>query len=272
MADSISVSNLLQDSVARTKRLIVPSLPFAVVFAVMTGILVWGAGALPEGGAGFVGFTALAFATLFAHSLFSVAMYRAALPMGAGQLGRAWKLSLAWMLIFVVASIGGAIIVLFFSLIGASLGVVSGEAGQEIVDMTAQMREAGTFWPLFALFSLTLFGVFWFAVRISTFAAATSARGQVHVFRTWYWTKGHFRTLAPLAILFIILPVIVCALMASAITQQLSSHEDSALMTGLSVAVFTYVLTPSAWLGHGFASAVYAALAPADEDQPSTPA
>ncbi len=160
MADLLSISNLLQDSVSRTKRLIVTSLPFAGLFALMTGILVWGAGALPEGGAGSLAFMVLAFATLFSHSLFSVSMYRAALPIHTGQFGRAVKLSLAWILIFVVAAIGAAIIVLFFSLIGASLGVVSGEAGQEITDMTAQMREAGTFWPLFGLFLLTLLGVF----------------------------------------------------------------------------------------------------------------
>ncbi len=105
-----------------------------------------------------------------------------------------------------------------------------------------------------------------------TFAAATSARGQVHVFRTWYWTKGHFRTLAPLMLLFVVLPILVCTLLASQLTALLFGDAETPIMMGLSVAVFTLILTPSAWLGHGFASAVYAALAPADEDQPRTPA
>ena len=273
MAETISISSLLGDSIARTRRLIVPSLPFALLFAAMMGVLVWGAGALPDGGAGFLGFVVLTFAALLAHSLFSVSMYQAALPIGAGRLNRAIKLSMAWLLMIVVASIGAAIIVLFFALIGASLGVASGETGQEITDMTAQMREAGTFWPLFAIFVLTLFGVFWFAVRMVLFAAATSVRNQVHVFRAWYCTKGHFKTLAPLMVLFVILPLLICGAVAGALVPSSTEDAVTPLATGVSTAVFAVLLLPGAWLGHGFAAAAYAALAPEeDEDQPSTPA
>lgn len=272
MAETISISSLLKDSIARTRRLIVPSLPFALLFAAMMGVLVWGAGALPDGGAGFLGFVVLTFAALLAHSLFSVSMYQAALPIGAGRLNRAIKLSMAWLLMIVVASIGAAIIVLFFALIGASLGVASGETGQEITDMTAQMREAGTFWPLFAVFVLTLLGVFWFAVRMVLFAAATSARNQVHVFRTWYWTKGHFKTLAPLMVLFVILPLLICGFVASALMPLSAGGAVTPLTMGASTTLFTVMLTPSAWLGHGYAAAAYTALAPEDgEGQPSTP-
>ena len=105
----------------------------------------------------------------------------------------------------VIAAIAFSIVVLFFSLIGASLGAGSGEPGQNITDMTDQMRENGTFWPLFVIFIATLFGLFWFAVRLMTFAAASATRGAVHVFRTWYWTKGAFAVLGPAAVLLIVL-------------------------------------------------------------------
>ncbi|MEM9180671.1 MAG: hypothetical protein AAGA89_13210, partial [Pseudomonadota bacterium] len=197
MTGLLSLSELASDTFKKTARLIVPSLPFGVLFVIASGGLVWSAGILPEGGMGFLLFTALVFCALYAHNLFSASMYRAVLSTEAGLLNGAWKLTLAWLLVMVIASIAGTIIVLFFSLIGSSLGVAAGEEGREITDMTEQMRAGGTFWPLFALFLASLVGLFWFAVRLMLFAAASALRGQVHVFRTWYWTKGQARVLAP---------------------------------------------------------------------------
>ncbi len=262
MTRLLSLSELAADTLNKTARLIVPSLPFGVFFVVMSGVLVWAAGALPDGGTGFVLFVALAFGALFAHSLFSAAMYRAVLPAIGGMLSGAWKLTLAWLLVMVVASIAATIVVLFFSLIGASLGVASGEAGQEITDMTAEMRAGGTFWPLFALFLATLVGLFWFAVRLMLFAAASVLRGQVHVFRTWYWTKGQVRVLAPLMIGFIILPILGLSLIARLVNSAALGAPETPLETGVSVALATLILLPSAWLGHAFAASVYERLAP----------
>lgn len=272
MADPISFSALFQDSLSRTARIIVPSFPLAMLFVASTGILVWSAGALPDGGTSFVLFSALAFACLFAHSLYSAVMYRATLMPSGGLIHSAWKLTLAWLLLMVAASIGATIIILFFSLIGASLGVVSGETGQEITDMTAQMRAGGTFWPLFAIFIMTLFGLFWFAVRMMLFAGATVIRAQVHVFRSWVWTKGHFRTLAPLMIVLIIAPVIFLAAAAQSVSAAVIGVADTPIKAGLSAALGALILLPSAWVGHGFAASVLALLLPKDSDQTTTPA
>lgn len=263
MANSASTYNsLIRDSLQRTARLVVPSLPFAGLFMLAVGILVYAAGALPEGGGGSTAFALLAFATLFAHSLFSVSMYHAVVPAEAGKLMAAWKLSLSWILIIVVAAIGASIIVLFFALIGASLGVGASEEGQTITDMTAEMRQSGTFWPLFGLFIAMLLGVFWFAVRMMTFAAATSARGSVHVFRTWYWTKGHFRLLAPIMVLLVALPIIAFGYLGSVATTAFVGVPETPWQAGLGSAITMIVLLPSAWLGHGFAASVYTAVAP----------
>ena len=272
MTDPISFNALFKDSLSRTARLIVPTGPFALLFVAATGILVWAAAALPYGGAGFALFAGLSFVALFAHSLFSAAMYRATLTPAGGLMHGAWKLTLAWLLIMVVASIGATIILLFFSLIGASLGVVSGEAGQEITDMTAQMHEGGTFWPLFALFVMTLFGVFWFAVRMMLFAGATVIRSQVHVFRSWSWTKGHFFILAPLTLILLIAPFAVLSVVATHLSGYIIGAAVTPLQAGLTAAITVLLLLPSAWLGHGVVSSAMARLMPDQEDQTTTPA
>jgi len=272
MTDPISLRALFHDSLNRTARLIAPSFPFALLFTAATGILIWAAGVLPDGSVSFAIFAALSFAVLFAHSLFSAAMYRATLPPAGGFLISAWKLSLAWLLIMVVASIGATIILLFFSLIGASLGVVSGEAGQEITDMTAQMREGGTFWPLFALFLITLVGLFWFAVRMMLFAGASVIRARVHVFRSWSWTKGQFRVLAPLLLILIMVPVVALSAAAINLNNILIGTAETPAKAGISAALMSLILLPSAWLGHGFASSALARLMPDETDQTTTPA
>ncbi|MEO0608291.1 MAG: hypothetical protein AAFY82_08660, partial [Pseudomonadota bacterium] len=135
------------------------------------------------------------------------------------------------------------------------LGVASGEAGQDISDMAAQMRESGTFWPLFVVFVVTLFGVFWFAVRMMLFASSSATRGSVHVFRTWYWTKGHFRMLGPALIVLIVLPIAGFSSAAAIIAAPLTNPA-------LNTAAVSALMLPTAWLGHGFAAAIYNRLAP----------
>ena len=271
MAEPTSTSKIVNKSLEYARRLTLPSLPYALLFTAALGGLIWAANVLPDGGAGFVVFSALTFVTLFAHSLYSVSMYHAVLPANSGKLSAAWKLSLAWVLIIVIAAIAASMITLFFALIGASLGVGSSDDVENIADMTAQMREGGTFWPLFTLFLMTLFGIFWFAVRIMTFAAATATRGRVHVLRTWYWTKGHFRRLGPLMLLFVAIPIIALTYLGTVLSTALIGTPTSPVSAGLSSAIVMLVLLPSAWLGHGFAATVFELLAPED-DQTTTPA
>lgn len=272
MANPLALSALLNDSLNKTARLIAPSFPFAILFVVATGGMVWAAAILPETTAGTSAFFAVVFATLFAHNLFSASMYRAVLESHGGLVASAWKLTLAWLLMIVVIAIGSSMIVLFFALIGASLGVASTEVGEGVTDITVEMQANGTFWPLFGLFVATLFGVFWFAVRIILFASATTVRNQVHVFRTWYWTKGHVRALAPLMIGLIAIPVILLSFGATMLVSALLGPAETPFDVGVSTALVSLVLLPSAWLGHGFAAAVFARLEQDDAGQTTTPA
>ncbi len=261
MAQPLSFNAVLTGTLDRTPRLIAPSAGYAALFLVAVGVLIWGAEALPEGGSGFVAFSTLFFGTLFTHSLFSASMYHAVLPTRGGLFGSAWKLTLAWILVIVIAAIAFSIVVLFFSLIGASLGAGSGTPGQDITDMADQIRENGTFWPLFVIFIATLFGLFWFAVRLMTFAAASATRGAVHVFRTWYWTKGAFAVLGPAAVLLIVLPMIAGFWLSGVLISAISS-QMSLVGAGL---VGALCQLPAAYIGHGFAATIYDHLAPETE-------
>lgn len=264
MSQSLSFSSLMQDSLARAHRLILPSLPFAFGFSAAMGVFVWGANLLPDDGNGFLIFCALFLALLFAHSVFSVAMYRAALSIRPRLVPTAWKLTLAWLLMGVIAAIGASMITLFFALIGSSLGVGSSENVNNIGDMTTQMREGGTFWPLFILFLATLFGVFWFATRMTVFAAATSARGTVHVLRTWAWTKGQFLPLGGAMMLFVAVPLVALIYVGGLVSTALVGTDPTPIQAGLAGSVSMLILLPSAWLGHGFAASAYAQLAPTE--------
>ena len=262
MAQPLSFNAVLTGTLDRTPRLIVPSAGYAALFLVAVGMLFWGAGALPDGGSGFVAFSALFFATLFAHSLFSASMYHAVLPTRFGLFGSAWKLTLAWILVIVVAAIAFSIVVLFFSLVGASLGAGAGEPGQNITDMTDQMRENGTFWPLFAIFIATLFGLFWFAVRLMIFAAASATRGAVHVFRTWYWTKGAFAVLGPAAILLVLVPMLAGVWLSGVLVSAVSPAMTPNTQLVAASLIGALCQLPAAYIGHGFAATVHAHLAP----------
>lgn len=255
MADLIPLRQILRESLNLALRMCVPSLPCAGLFVLSLGGLTWAAGSLPEGNIGSVIFSALALVTLFVHSLFSARMYHVARRPGAGLIRAAWVLTLAWLLVIVVAAIGASMILLFFSLIGSSLGVAASTPGQDITDMAAQMRANGTFWPLFAVFLVTLLGVFWFAVRLMLFAAASAIQARVSVFRTWAWTKGQVRILGPAMILLVVLPILALGYAATAAA---GSVANPVAGTMLEMAI----LLPSAWFGHGFAASAYLRLVP----------
>lgn len=269
MGQTVSISDIIKTSWNGAIRVVAPTLLFAVAFALVAGLLAWSAGVLPDGVLGTTVFTALVLATFYARCLFSAAMYRQLLPPVGSITRAASHLLWSWMLIIVVAAIMGTIVLLFFSLIGSSLGVASGGDGQGITDMTREMREAGTFYPLFALFVLTLLGIVWFAVRIMLFSVATVARGAVHVFRTWYWTKGHLRVLLPGALLFVVLPFVFSCMLGNALLAAMMPEGGSPEIAGLGAALYLFILTPAAWLGHSFSAAVLEKLVPQDAAVPS---
>lgn len=260
MKPALSIPELFSATLTGVRQIAVPTAGPALVFSLAVGAMFWGAEALPETTAGSFGFYLLVVIAVLAHSLFSASMYRTLVQTTGTLWTSVWKLTLAWMLMIVIVAILATALVLFFSLIGSSLGVVSSEPGQDIIDMTAQMREGGTFYPLFGLFLLALLGVFWFAVRMMLFAAATVARGAVHVFRTWAWTKGYVLPLSVGMVALIAVPVIALGYAANGLTGLLSSLQSGAV----SAVIACLIQVPAAWFGHSFAAAVYNRIAPAE--------
>jgi hypothetical protein len=258
MRPALSTPETFAATLAGIRQIAVSTAGQALVFVLAVAGMFWAAERSPETAFGALVFYAVVALAVFAHSLFSASMYRRLVP-ASGKLETAvWKLTLAWILMIVIAAILATAIVLFFSLIGSSLGVVAGEPGQDVTDMTAQMRESGTFYPLFAVFLLALLGVFWFAVRMMLFAVATVARGQVHVFRTWAWTKGYVLPMMVGMIVFVVLPVSVLGYVASVLVSAAPALQTAAITAGVAI----LVQVPAAWVAHSYAAAVYTRIAP----------
>jgi hypothetical protein len=274
MNSTLNLPNLIKDSFEGAVKMIVPSLPFLALFAFASGYLAWSAQILPDTAMGTLMFALITFAGLYAHCLFSVAMYRTMLSTSAGLYLTAWKLSLAWLLLITATAVILSIFVLFFALIPTALGTVM-QAGIEplsqetLQDVGPRELLGPVFWPTFVMFLFGLFGLFWFATRMMTFAAATSTNGTVHVFRTWPLTKGHFKVTGPAMFLLIAIPVIALSLAAIAITRAIFGTDPTALQSGISAALTMIVMAPSAWLGHSLAGNIFKQIQPTPVDAAS---
>ena len=262
MTDRLTLAGLTRETLKGAGRVIVPSLPWAALFIFAWGYLIWAAAALPESAVSTALFAGLALLTLYAHSLFSVSMYRVLLGGEGSMRGAAFKLSLAWLLVFTVMAILFSIWTLFFAMVGASVGIVSGDGdASQISDITELMQQGGTFWPLFIVFVTSFFALFWFVTRLMTFAAATSYRAQVHVFRTWAWTKGYFRQLGPALFGLVFVPLVAGVMVGVMSGQAIWGNEPTALEAGLAAGLTMLAGMPAAWLGHALAAAAYEVVA-----------
>ncbi len=258
MTQALNLTSLLKNSFDNAIKMVVPSLPYAILFAFAVGYLVWAAEVLPESGLGYGLFAAFAFAVLYAHSLFSASMYRVILPRQGTLRASAWQLLLAWLLLITATAIILFILSLFFSLFSVILIAISGYDPTEgdPTDVTGSleaMRESGAIWLLYALLATALVGLCWYAIRVMTFAAATTSRAKVHVFRTWGFTKGHLKLLAPAMLILIVLPIGLLG----GVVSLLPAATETSLARGFSASLQTLILLPSAWIGHGFAAEVY---------------
>ncbi len=271
MNSTLSLSSLIKDSLEGAVKMIVPSLPFLALFAFASGYLAWSAQVLPDTPLGTTVFALIAFVGLYTHCLFSIAMYRTLIPTSSGIYITGWKLSLAWLLLITATAVILSILVLFFALIPTALGTVM-QAGIEplsqetLQDVGPRELLGPVFWPTFGLFLLALFGLFWFATRMMTFAAATSANGTVHVFRTWAWTKGHFKVTGPALFLLIAIPVVASSWIAILISNAIFGLQPSPIEAGFSAALTMLVLAPAAWLGHSLAANVFLQIRPEPVD------
>lgn len=261
MTDALSLSGLIRASIGDAGRMIIPSLPWTGLFMAMWTYLFWFAASYPEGGVWTLIFFGLALVTLFTHSLFSVSLYSAVLPHQSGVLKAGWKLTLAWLLVITVLAIILSGIALFYGMVAGSIAAVIGVEAQTTRDVTSQVFRDPTITILFLTIFPFLLWIFWFVTRLMTFAAATSVRAQVHVFRTWSWTKGQFKTLGPALLILVFAPLMLAAGLSTSLNLALFGQDTSATALALQSGLAMLAGVPVAWLGHALAANVYKTVA-----------
>ena len=265
MTSILRAETLIKNTLSDATRMIVPSLTWAALFIALWGATHWFVIELPDGGVWTLLFLVAAFATLYAHALFSHAMYASVLDHEEGRWRSAWKLSLAWLLVFFAVGFVLAGFAMFYTVVATSLSIVLDLELNTPDDVREQvMRD-----PVITLFFLTIFPgliwIFWFVTRLMTFAAATCSRAQIHVFRTWPWTKGHFKVLGPCLLILVFVPIGVATALAVLACQLLPATLDDAAARALRSGLIMAFCTPPAWLGHAVAANVYKALSKEDE-------
>ncbi|ABI78561.1 putative membrane protein [Hyphomonas neptunium ATCC 15444] len=105
----------------------------------------------------------------------------------------------------------------------------------------------------------------WIALRLTLYGAATSARGEAHVFRTWGLTKGHLKALLPASLATHILPFALGVAINSALHRAL---PDTPLGHFIGGAAGVIVFAPFLLAGHGMAAAAWEKLKPAEPAAP----
>lgn len=258
---------LIRQSLSDAQRMIVPSLPWAALFVAVWIGTHWFLIEMPNGGAWTLLFLIAAFATLYAHALFSHAMYARVLDHQHGRFRSAWKLSLAWLLIFLLMGFVLSGFAMFYTVVATSLSIVLDLELNTPDDVRAQVMQD----PVITLFFLTIFPglvwIFWFITRLMTFAAATCSRAKIHVLRTWAWTKGHFHILGPTLLVFVFVPIAL-GTMTGVLVGRLVMPEtlSDAWIRAIGSGLIMAFSVPPAWLGHALAANVYKSLATDDMD------
>lgn len=261
MIETLTLRGLIRASLSDAGRMVWPSLPWTALFIGIWTYLIWFAASYPEDGVFTLIFFGLALLTLFTHSLFSVSLYRTVLPHEAGILKSGWKLTLAWLLVITVMAIVFTGIALFYGMVAGSIAAVIGVEAVTTSDVSSQVFRDPTITILFLTIFPFLIWVFWFVTRLMTFAAATSSLAQVHVFRTWAWTKGHFKTLGPALLVLVFGPIALASILSTALSYVIFAEAQTPMALALSSGLAMLAGVPAAWLGHALAANVYKTVA-----------
>ncbi len=158
-----------------------------------------------------------------------------------------------------------AIATLFFTMVGASIGIVSGTGvPSETEDIVARMHAGGTFWPIFAVFVMAMGGMIWFISRLALFTVATAATGAVHIFRTWSWTRAAQLSVLISVCLLSLMPYALYCFGCEWLIQVGALRTGGARIYSLFSIAAGLVALPLIWVQHALAVRLFCALAPAD--------
>jgi len=292
----LSFGSVFKESLTGARAVIVPSLPWLMLFAFVAGYRAWLSAGLVGSQANFAIDVGLLLCTLYAGCLFSAVIYKRLLPEAGSKLrSAALRLTLANLLLYMAVLIILFILALFLSIFSAVMvGLTDYDPSKadpsEVASSLAALQESGTIWPLYVLLGASIVGMVWFALRMIVFGAATVAAGKVTVFQSWPWTKRHVLTILGPAIVLQVVVFAVLFVAGEALTKalgvpstfMLTFERESTLsfefgevertldQIGIGTAIRTLMLAPFWWLGHALAVVLYRRLAP--EDQAITPA
>lgn len=260
IARRLTVLRLIADAWKGARVAAAPALPWLALFALAGGL--YGAALRTESGF-WMPFLA-AILTFLAGVELSRRVYGALMP---GAPARFLPLAHANLALYAAFVFIGFFVVFFLTVLP---GILIQQAGQYQIDgdtdpavaQEAFLAMLGTLYGnVFLLACLAGAGVLgWFALRLTLYGAATAARGEAQVFRTWGLTKGHLKTLAPASLATHILPFALGVAINGALHQALPDTGAGPFIGG---AAGILVFAPFLLAGHGMAAAAWAALKPA---------
>ena len=289
------LGSLARETAKNARQVALPTLPSLLLFAAAMGVQSWFNDLAGIGGNLFLMWLGVSLLTIFVGCFWSADMYRRLLPeAGTGlALGDAARLFLASLAVYSVYFIIGFFLTLFFSIFS---GVLIGSAGydpseeassSEAVRQSIEaLSNSGGAAVLYILLFVAAAGLVWLGLRLFLFGAATVANKRLTIFRSWGWTSGHIRLIAPLWFGLQFLPWLVLTLMASGLLHlagagtifsyvaaspapEGAAASEAWLHPALTGAA-TLLLAPFYWLGHGLAVALYKHLVPGRVDADGT--
>lgn len=254
---------LISESIAAAVRISTAAPLVALAFVLWAGVLAVASYSLPPNLTWL--YLAMLLVSAFIYCLYSLHLFAQLLEVPKISSRAAWKLVNATLLFTFLTAMFLAILILFFTMVGASIGIVSGVGDPAATDdIVAQMRSGGTFWPVFALFLAAIASVFWFVSRLFLFSVATAATGAIHIFRTWPWTKPAERVVVLSVSGLVLLPNLFYFLGCEWLVRTWGLGEAGAGQFVIFEMSTALLALPLIWLNHALAAQLYSALAPAE--------
>ncbi|MEZ5946866.1 MAG: hypothetical protein R3C13_08915 [Hyphomonas sp.] len=255
-----SVPALVAGAWANAGRAALPALPWLALWALAGGFYKW---ALSTGTGGAVLTLAALVLVFVAGVLASLRIYRAMLPDAKGSFVQLAHVNLALYLAFFLI---GFFVLFFVGAFGVAMLQMSGVIDLAASPDEAQMQAAFSHLlrtpygvALVMIYATGMGGLAYLALRLLLVGAATVARGQAMVFRTWRWTKGLAARLGMAALATHVVPFALGALANIALIHAMGQSEPALFATGITGLALH---APFVLGGHGLAVALLLRLSP----------
>ena len=259
---------LIQDSFKDAARLAPVAPHLAVLHVLAATFAAWVVHGPGQNQLLLLGLAYLAWALIFCA--YQVRLFQRLLPIQQRVWQRALKLFVATLLVGFLIGMAVAVFILLFTMVAGSFVVATSGEASNIQDVVAMMMRTGIFWPIFVIFLLSLGMLIWFVSRLFLYGVATAATGQIHIFRTWAWTK----TAEGVVFLSFLALVSAPNIIWYGVRVQLESAWAMAEGPALAYVQLEFVLAllflPFIWLQQALAVNLYRQLAPTEAAQDTT--